>query len=273
MKLKYFGTAAAEGIPALFCDCPVCRYAQKVKGKEIRTRAQALLDDKILLDFGPDTLEHFIKYDVKSQDLKYVVITHSHCDHYVFDELGYRRPGFAAGRKDHVLTVYATKPAYDEIKTLEDRWPDIYKAVEVRENEPFFIEDYEFFPVKANHDENAGSVIYFIDRNGKSMLYAHDTGVFTDGAKARAEALGKPLDYVSLDCTGALLSDWRRGHLSLDTAVETAEYLKSVGAVSEKTKLVISHFSHNGKGTHEDLCKAAKEYGIEVAFDGMEVEF
>ena len=25
MKIQYLGTAAAEGIPAIWCDCPVCR--------------------------------------------------------------------------------------------------------------------------------------------------------------------------------------------------------------------------------------------------------
>ena len=36
MKLKYLGTAAAEGIPALFCRCEMCAYARKAGGKEIR---------------------------------------------------------------------------------------------------------------------------------------------------------------------------------------------------------------------------------------------
>ena len=46
MKLTYLGTAAAEGVPALFCRCDFCRYARKAGGREIRTRAGALLDDK-----------------------------------------------------------------------------------------------------------------------------------------------------------------------------------------------------------------------------------
>lgn len=31
MKLKYFGTAAAEGVPALFCKCDLCQEARKKK--------------------------------------------------------------------------------------------------------------------------------------------------------------------------------------------------------------------------------------------------
>ncbi|MBQ8533797.1 MAG: hypothetical protein IJ462_03090 [Clostridia bacterium] len=53
MKIKYLGTAAAEGIPALFCQCETCEKARKTG--IIRSRAQAIIDDCILLDFGPDT--------------------------------------------------------------------------------------------------------------------------------------------------------------------------------------------------------------------------
>ena len=28
MKIAYLGTSAAEGIPALFCHCDVCKYAR-----------------------------------------------------------------------------------------------------------------------------------------------------------------------------------------------------------------------------------------------------
>ena len=60
MKLKYLGTAAAEGIPGMFCNCRVCRNALEVRGKEIKTRSQALLDDKLLIDFPPDTYLHIL---------------------------------------------------------------------------------------------------------------------------------------------------------------------------------------------------------------------
>ena len=48
MKLKYLGTAAAEGYPAMFCDCENCRKAFKNKGKNIRSRSQAIIDNSLL---------------------------------------------------------------------------------------------------------------------------------------------------------------------------------------------------------------------------------
>lgn len=52
MKLTYFGTAAAEGWPGIFCHCVYCERAKQLGGKNIRTRSQALLDDTLLFDLG-----------------------------------------------------------------------------------------------------------------------------------------------------------------------------------------------------------------------------
>ncbi len=52
MKIQYFGTAAAEGSPALFCNCTICEEAKETKGKNIRTRSQMLINDDQLIDFS-----------------------------------------------------------------------------------------------------------------------------------------------------------------------------------------------------------------------------
>ena len=81
MKIKYLGTAAAEGIPALFCDCENCKRARKLGGRNIRTRSQALVDDALLIDFPPDTYMHFILHNIPLSKIKSCIITHSHYDH------------------------------------------------------------------------------------------------------------------------------------------------------------------------------------------------
>ena len=55
MKFRFLGTAAAEGIPALFCECAVCKEAREKGGRHIRTRSQALIDDDLLIDFNADS--------------------------------------------------------------------------------------------------------------------------------------------------------------------------------------------------------------------------
>ena len=58
MKIKFLGTCAAEGFPAMFCQCPVCEKAREKGGKNIRTRSQAVIDDTLLIDFPADTYMH-----------------------------------------------------------------------------------------------------------------------------------------------------------------------------------------------------------------------
>ena len=38
-KIQILGSAAAEAIPAIFCNCRVCREAWKNGGKDMRLRA------------------------------------------------------------------------------------------------------------------------------------------------------------------------------------------------------------------------------------------
>ena len=54
MKIQWIGTAAAEGWPAVFCQCQACRRAALLGGKNIRTRLGAIIDDILLLDLNPD---------------------------------------------------------------------------------------------------------------------------------------------------------------------------------------------------------------------------
>ncbi len=65
MEIQYLGTAAAEGLPALFCDCETCRRARDMGGKEMRTRTQSVVDGKLLIDLPPDTYTHALNYHLR----------------------------------------------------------------------------------------------------------------------------------------------------------------------------------------------------------------
>ena len=64
MKLQFLGTAAAEGIPGIFCQCAVCQEARRKGGRFIRTRSQALIDDRLLIDLNADTYLHTLRYGI-----------------------------------------------------------------------------------------------------------------------------------------------------------------------------------------------------------------
>ena len=57
MILTFLGTAAAEGVPAVFCNCKFCNEARRLGGKNIRTRSQSIVNDDLLIDIPADTFK------------------------------------------------------------------------------------------------------------------------------------------------------------------------------------------------------------------------
>ena len=92
MKIKYLGTAAAEGVPAIFCRCEVCRKSKAAGGRNIRTRSQSIIDDRLLLDFCPDTFIHTLRDNIDLISIKSCLITHAHEDHLYPQDIQMRLP-------------------------------------------------------------------------------------------------------------------------------------------------------------------------------------
>jgi len=281
MHLKYYGTAAAEGIPGMFCTCPVCRESKRLGGKNIRTRSQALVDGRLLIDFPPDTYDHMLHGGLDLPSIKTLLLTHAHQDHLYAQDFENRKPGFAhVGDWDVLhkepLRVYATAKAMAFVRAedrdrLEAR--GVTEPHEIAVYEPFSVDDFTVTAMTADHNPHSGPVIYAIEREGKTMLYANDTGYFP---KETWEYLAKEkpyFNYVSLDCTGMIREDYRRGHMALPANNEVRERLLSINCADENTIFCAHHFSHNGGLTHEELVNEAAKYGFLVSYDGMEIEF
>ena len=81
MKITYYGTAAGEAWPGVFCSCELCQKARELGGKNIRTRSQALINDDLLLDMPPDNYLHSLYYGLDLSKVKTLLFTHSHSDH------------------------------------------------------------------------------------------------------------------------------------------------------------------------------------------------
>lgn len=80
MKVTFLGTAAAEGIPALWCECEVCRKAQQQRGWDLRRRCAYLIDSDTLVDFGPDIFWQCTEFNIDLTRIDRIVFTHAHSD-------------------------------------------------------------------------------------------------------------------------------------------------------------------------------------------------
>lgn len=278
MKIKYLGTAAAEGIPAVFCECDVCKKARALGDKNVRTRSQALIDDKILIDFPPDTYFHVLKYNLALCDVKTCLITHSHADHLYADELYMRCTKFAKiNDGNNPLCIYSDKSGFDivnEVINKKGLSGNILKTRLVKPLEKVEADGYEIMPFRALHDESTTPLLYLIEKDTKSILYANDTSGIEDGALEYLKTLKKPLSLVSFDCTFANNPEYKHmRHMNLSKCAEEKQKLLDIGAADNKTVFILNHFSHNGKDVlYDDFSQIAKEYGFLVSFDGMEIE-
>ncbi len=272
MKLKYLGTAAYEGVPSLFCNCRVCRLSQKLGGRNIRSRSQALVNGELLLDFNADTVRHYQQYGFDWENICGCLITHSHCDHLYPEDIEIAAPWYT--HEHRTINFYAAESGYEKIKAVAEKIQSGVSATLICAGKRFKVGKYSVLPLPANHSADTSPVIYSITCGKKRMLYAHDTGVFTQKAREGLVSEGY-FNLVSLDCTGCLgqNGDWRDGHMSLKTNLEMIEFMREEKLIDDKTVIVVNHFSHNGGQIYEEMLAEAAKHNIIVAYDGLEVEF
>lgn len=276
VKLQFLGTAAYEGVPAMFCDCDVCRRSLKLGGKNIRTRSQAIIDDKLLIDFPADIYAHMIQHNVDLGEVSSCIVTHDHSDHLYPQDIPIRSEGFVPVLKQKKpLVFFAPRPAYNLIAEQIKKYSlDKMERVEAKTVEPFCsfeTDGYTITPLKASHDPKCEPVFYIIEKDGKSILYANDTDVFFDQTWQYLRQSGKRFDLISLDCTKGDMDSYF-AHMSLKECAQTKEKLYKLGLIDNDTVCVINHFSHNNGRTYDDMCKAAKEYGFITSYDGLTIE-
>lgn len=275
MKIQYLGTAAAEGWPALFCNCNYCAEARKRGGKNLRTRSQALIEDRLLVDFPPDTYLHMLRDGLNLPSIHSILVTHSHQDHFYPLDLTLRSDGFAHGI-DGNLTVYGN----DSVATaMSDALSFVGKDMaatnrvkfqEIQPFETFEVEGCVVTALPALHKREEKCYIYSIEKNGKNLFYANDTGI---PPQATLDYLrGRHFDLVSMDCTMQQIPEGTN-HMGIRDNIRLREILEKSQCADQCTKYVITHFSHNGGLLHEELEKQVTSLGFQVAYDGLTVEF
>ncbi|MFZ2537645.1 MAG: MBL fold metallo-hydrolase [Oscillospiraceae bacterium] len=273
MKIQYLGTAASEGWPALFCKCEACEKAHKLGGKDIRTRSQSIVDNKLLIDMPADSYMHSLQYGIDFSSLENVLITHSHEDHFTPLDIILKAPPYAHGGKAKSLHIYGNNVIVKILKQAMDESGisnicDYIIPVQVEPFTPFRVGEYQVTALLGNHMPNENCYIYIIEKDQKRLLYGHDTGVFPK--KTWEYIKGITFDAVSLDCT-FVLGDNAHGHMGLPNCNDVKQEMQNIGSASVHTTFIINHFSHNGNKTHEELSDAANELGFLTAYDGMTV--
>ena len=276
MKLKFLGTAAAEGVPAVFCNCPTCLNAKAHGGKDIRTRSQILLDDDTLFDFPMDTYMHMLRYKLDLSRVKRVLITHSHMDHCYPQEFCMRGGPFARGLTEERVTVFGNQTVCKIFVNDTDREirPEVKNSLAVRVLRPFdqvTDGDMRIIALPASHTKGEECLVYYVERAGEGVLLLNDTGPLDKAVFERLHVMGVNVTVVALDCTYGAIRHGAGRHMGLYDIVDQCELMRAVGLVKSDTRIIATHLSHNTDLDHDGISALAAKENITVAFDGMEV--
>ncbi len=275
MRITFLGTGASEGVPGIFCQCEDCKTARKLGGRELRSRSQILVNQDLLVDMGPETYWKSVLYGIWLSRVKYLFVTHSHCDHLDERFLGFRGGWFGKDMAEPVLYGYGNEKAVEQMaRRLEDSQFDFVKTASHFQTLHSFDQvqagSYEVTALPAIHNPKEECLLYLIkDHEGKEIFYATDTGRLTEETYQHLE--GHHLDCVILDCTLGNKPDVGISHMGLKENKVIKDRLEAMGVTDRRGRYVCTHISH-GTGGFEYLSGAAAAYGMEVAYDGMVLE-
>jgi phosphoribosyl 1,2-cyclic phosphate phosphodiesterase len=132
---------------------------------------------------------------------------------------------------------------------------------------PLKVGAYTVTAVRANHKPSEQAYNYVVEKEGRKLLYAHDTGEFLP--ETLNFLAGQMLDFVSLDCTSGL-NDTGDHHMGLPNCRRMRAKLLETCAARPGAVFALSHVSHNSHVSHARLTEAAD--GFLVAHDGMEIQ-
>jgi len=279
MKIHFYGTSGGGALPELFCSCRVCEYARTHRGPDLRTRSQALVNDRLLVEFPVDTMMHAFYGGLDVRKYHHVIITHNHFDHLAYQEL-IDRP---IGATPH--HYYTTRGSGEQIRSQMERGqkkdqtghprPQMFPVWhEIKYFEPFEVEGHTVTPLHARHvGPELEAAIFIISDGEKTILWGTDTGYFPDDTWEYLEnTWDGAFDGVILDCTLHAEQAFTPSHMNLPQCIEVCERLEKAGKMKKDVKKFVTHISHLHELTHDELSAVAAKDGFTVAYDGLDAE-
>ena len=200
-----------------------------------RRNASVLIDDELLIDPGPDVPDALDTFDKQADKIRYVLNTHRHRDHYCVETFS-------------CLAGAAFLP--------------------LRAGDTAQLGKYRVTAMAANHGTARKAVHFLITDGEKTLFYGLDGAwLLYDEVAAIQEA--KP-DLAVLDGTlGEEIGDYRVFEHNDLTMVRA---LKAALAPHVK-RFCISHMARKLHLAHAQVVEQMSPHGIEVAHDGLELEF
>lgn len=253
MKVLFIGTGAADWV------------LKERKGNEFFRRLTAVrINEDFMIDCSGDTKD-FIETDGGNLDkVENLVISHTHSDHY--------SPEAITDLLRSDVRVWAESEAekmiLSDMPTLKESTLEMFKENKVGK--------YTVIPVPASHsvaDRNQTPSNFIISDGEKTLFWGCD-GAWIPNYSWH-EMKKYKYDLIILDGTlGDGEGDYRIfEHNNLRMVKEMADTIRSQELLKENGKIIISHMSRYAHKEHEEVVKQLAPANIDVAYDGLEIEF
>ena len=255
MRVTLLGTGTSGGVPALGCDCEVCRSTNP---KDKRLRSAAMIETettRLLIDAGPDIRQELLRVPFRKIDG--VLVTHIHYDHVGgIDDL---RPFCVFGD----INIYADETVTTALPHImpycfpehpEDLYPGAPKLNlhTIYPHKHYQLGDIEFVPVQVMHDQMP------------ILGYRFGKFAYITDMKSMADEEYAYLRGVEVLVINALRFD--KPHHSHQLVADAIEVSRRIGA--RKTYFI--HVTHQ-IGFHEEANRRLP-MGVEFGYDGLEIE-
>lgn len=242
MKIRFLGTGAAD-------------WEGPDERGEYRRLTSTLIDDTLLIDFTSSAQDMLPEY----ADVKHILITHSHLDHFDPEAIARLAPA--------VLYAHESWAGEIAIPGIEVRPVTIGQWTQAGE--------YEILAMPSNHStgrQYEQTVHYVLRRSGLSFLYATDGAWFLNRELKLMQ--GMHLDGMAIDAT---IGDGHEGdfrvfeHNSLPMIRIMTDTMKKTGLLKEEAPVFLTHMARTLHGTQKEVERSVCAPYV-VCFDGMEVE-
>ena len=255
MNILFLGTCACDYSPLLQT------VHKDTFDKNARRSSCALVNGRYLIDCGEHCMDSLRIAKVNPAQITDIFVTHFHSDHYNAEHI--RQIAAAAKR---VLRVWVRGDA-KVVEIPNVKWELMEKLCQYTVDEKIKVTGF-----LANHSESAYPQHILIEADGKKLFYALDGAWFLyETYYALKDAR---LDFLVLDCTcGDYEGDFRIGeHNTIPMVRLMLPSLRRWGTVAENTQVYVSHLAPSLHKTHDETVKIFQKDGVDVAYDGLQIE-
>ena len=253
-EVVFLGTGTSVGVPALGCNCEVCRSNDPRNNRTRCAIVVRLEQGNLLVDTPPDLRTQLLREKIPL--IHSVLFTHEHADHlFGLDDLrlfpfrlGTAVPLYCESQVERRIRKSFDYAFSDHVPTHPGATPRLeFRTIETK---PFEVLGVTVTPIPMKHGPRFDVLGFRIG----DFAYCTDTNMIPDSSLRLLEGLDT---FV----VGALRITPHPTHFNIDEALAVAAQLKP-------RRTLLTHISHDLD--HHPTCESLPP-GIDLAYDGQTI--